>query len=522
VLNEDPRDHARAAAVTATSEARVGGANNTEALDGRAANVISGQSRAVAGENGVAPGQGLAGTNRWISTALPAALTLRLASAAPIAQVQLVFDTGMHRKLNFNPVGAPNDALHWSPQPETVRDYVIEGQATPGADWKVLCNVTGNYLRRRIHSLPCSSKPEPGPAPPPPPPAIAEGALVADLCTGSVGQMWSMDGSGVVSTVVDARKYCLGYSKNLSAFGGKGRAVVALPCDRQPAAPTAWSLKYPSPRNGTQGALLQAVGGAPCLTSPTAACDADTASSVTIAGAGDAGFNGVYARDERAQGGVTPMFTKDGTHQLYAYGKMWHLGQMGTSVAYTSTASGLDGPPVPSGWQTEGAGVAPPPRSITCQGAGPAPGRARCSCVHAVPCAACHSDEYFPGTSVELSDCAAGVTHIRWRWLEISGGDSGAAMLMSEGLCLGLPPAPAESVDAAGGSVWSGPAAVRPSNALHPTVDRAPSTPLSSIRVTVSATNGVAFAVVNEVRLYDQLGEQPFPVQPKIGTPSDL
>ena len=124
VLNEDSRDHARNATVTATSEIRVGGGGN-QSLDGKATNVISGQSRAVTGKHGVAPGQGLNGTNRWISSTLPAALTLKLAKTAPITQIQLSFDTGMHRRLNFNPVGAPHDAMYWSPQPETVRDYIV-------------------------------------------------------------------------------------------------------------------------------------------------------------------------------------------------------------------------------------------------------------------------------------------------------------------------------------------------------------------------------------------------------------
>ena len=323
VLNEDPRDLARTSTVTATSETDSGG------LDGRASNVISGQSRAVTGNKGVAPGQGLNGTNRWISTALPAALTLQLATPQSVAQVQLVFDTGMHRKLNFNPVGNPKDALHWSPQPETVRDYVIEGRTTDG--WVPLCNVTANYLRRRVHSLPCASEPGPGPAPPPAPPAVAPGALVADLCTAAAGQMWTLDHTGEVSTVVGTNKFCLGYSSNLAAFGGTGRAVVALPCG-QGSNTTAWSLK-PSAANDT-GAFLQAVPDVPCFSASKAACDASKASSVTIAGAGDAGFNGLYVKDEkRGMSGGFPVFTKDAAHDLYRYGEMWHLGSMGSSVS---------------------------------------------------------------------------------------------------------------------------------------------------------------------------------------------
>ena len=60
-------------------------------------------------------------------------------------------------------------------------------------------------------------------------------------------------------------------------------------------------------------------------------------------------------------------------------------------------------------------------------------------------CAACHSDEYFSGTSVELNDCAADVTHIRWHQLEMDSSGKDGAMLMSQGLCLGLPAPTTES-----------------------------------------------------------------------------
>lgn len=137
--NDDPRDYARKATITASSER----ANAT------ARNVISGQSRAVVSSvadvsighgGGVPASQAIAGANRWISVGLPASVSLALTPAAaatpqPVAvkQVHLVFDTGMHRTLSWSVVKKTNDPnSNWGPQPETVRDYFIEGEVSTG------------------------------------------------------------------------------------------------------------------------------------------------------------------------------------------------------------------------------------------------------------------------------------------------------------------------------------------------------------------------------------------------------
>ena len=164
--NADPRDHARAAAVSASSEQ----------ANGTASNIISGQSRAVVtgsahttighggglpasqAKNGTTLGKtcrlkpiprrnpsttvlgfhilGIlpfceawvaetlnshvsptgAGTNRWISQGLPAAISLALASPVAVKQVQLVFDTGMHRTLSYSVVHKTNNPVStWGP-----------------------------------------------------------------------------------------------------------------------------------------------------------------------------------------------------------------------------------------------------------------------------------------------------------------------------------------------------------------------------------------------------------------------
>jgi hypothetical protein len=87
LLNEDPRDHARNATVTASSETAFG----------PAANVLSGQSRAIVTgpitghAGGVPPGQGKPGSNRWISESLPATLMLQLKAPVQLQQAEIVF-----------------------------------------------------------------------------------------------------------------------------------------------------------------------------------------------------------------------------------------------------------------------------------------------------------------------------------------------------------------------------------------------------------------------------------------------
>jgi hypothetical protein len=59
----------------------------------------------------------------------------------------------LHRELTFTLCDAVARRLIWGQaQPETVRDYVIE--ACVGGTWMPLCEVTGNFLRQRVHRFP--------------------------------------------------------------------------------------------------------------------------------------------------------------------------------------------------------------------------------------------------------------------------------------------------------------------------------------------------------------------------------
>ncbi len=143
--HEDSHDLARRAKVTASSQQH----------DGEAINVLTGQTRSVHGTRGVMPDRNSPGTHRWMSDPnhdLPAWIQFDWDSPQAINEVQIVFDTGLHRHLTLSHHDGYASRMQWGiPQPETVRDYVIE--AYDGAEWNTIITVQGNYQRRRRHLL---------------------------------------------------------------------------------------------------------------------------------------------------------------------------------------------------------------------------------------------------------------------------------------------------------------------------------------------------------------------------------
>ncbi|EDQ87561.1 uncharacterized protein MONBRDRAFT_27047 [Monosiga brevicollis MX1] len=258
VLNEDPRDYARNASVQASTELFAGG------IDGRARNVLTGQTRAVVtplqahtGMGGVPVGQGINGTNRWMSTKLPAWMTLSLPQPAKVRQAQLTFDTGMHRLLTF----AVRDYRFgiWKAQPETVRDYTIEGLVE--GQWQLLCNITGNYQRRRVHSLPCSPiHPDPGTpsggGSSPLPPASAADVRASTCDPSAPSQLWTLNAHGQLQNLQGAQ-LCLTFSNSSAAYQAHGNAIQVAPCATAPT----WRLD-PTLINGTTVRLESSV---PCI-----------------------------------------------------------------------------------------------------------------------------------------------------------------------------------------------------------------------------------------------------------------
>jgi hypothetical protein len=145
VLNEDEKDLALKANVTASSEQE----------KGKADNVISGQTRVVDGERGAPADRAFPGMHRWMSDpeqSLPASLELRWEKPISIKQVQLIFDTGMHKALTLSHSDGYVAKMQWgAPQPQTVRDYDV--QILQDGDWKTVRTVKDNYQRRNVLNL---------------------------------------------------------------------------------------------------------------------------------------------------------------------------------------------------------------------------------------------------------------------------------------------------------------------------------------------------------------------------------
>lgn len=143
--NEDPNDLARQATISASAEAE----------GFAAAEVVSGQTRAVHGRAGAPASRANKGSHRWmtpVSENEPAVIHLDWQSPVRIAEVQLIFDTGLHRHLTLSQHDGYTSRMTWgSAQAETIRDYKIE--VLQGEEWETAVDVAGNFQRRRVHEI---------------------------------------------------------------------------------------------------------------------------------------------------------------------------------------------------------------------------------------------------------------------------------------------------------------------------------------------------------------------------------
>lgn len=135
---------------------------SSEKANGPAQNVISAQNRAISGERGVAPERVIPGTHRWMSdpsAGLPAWLLVEWPQPVEIRDINLVFDTGLHRHLTLTYSDKYHEMMYWGTgQPELVRDYTIEARVE--SQWIEVVRVANNWQRRNTHILsilPCSA-----------------------------------------------------------------------------------------------------------------------------------------------------------------------------------------------------------------------------------------------------------------------------------------------------------------------------------------------------------------------------
>jgi hypothetical protein len=132
VRNEDPEDLARAATATASA-----------AVDGSAPeHVLTGYVRDVPGKWSNRWGCAMGNDGAW--------LQLDWAEAQSLSTVQITFDSGFQRELTLSEQSNRKKKMILAPQPETVRDYVLE-YLTEDGTFAGLAEVSGNYQRLRRH-----------------------------------------------------------------------------------------------------------------------------------------------------------------------------------------------------------------------------------------------------------------------------------------------------------------------------------------------------------------------------------
>lgn len=142
----DPGDFAVEARISASSEQP----------GGEAVNVISGQTRSLHGQRGAPPERSRPGLHRWMSDpaqGLPAWIQFDWDSPVSLWEIQIVFDTGMHRHLTLSHHDGYTAKMIWGrPQPETPSNYLVELRID--GDWRLLGEASECHERRWRHRLP--------------------------------------------------------------------------------------------------------------------------------------------------------------------------------------------------------------------------------------------------------------------------------------------------------------------------------------------------------------------------------
>ncbi len=136
--NQDPRDLARKATVTASAEIAPGSAQKV--LDGLVRDIPDAKGNPVEVHHWAAP----------VSDGHPAWIQLSWAQPQRIRQVQVTFDSGFKRQLTLTSQDSQNNTVLRAAQPETVKDYSLTYQTASG-ETRTLASVKGNFQRLNRH-----------------------------------------------------------------------------------------------------------------------------------------------------------------------------------------------------------------------------------------------------------------------------------------------------------------------------------------------------------------------------------
>ena len=145
LFNSDVNDLALKAKIKASSEQEFG-----NVMD-----IISGQTRSVHGIKGAKLDRIIKGANRWMSKpedGFPVFVELDWDKEISVEEIQIIFDSGMHRILTLSHSDAYADKMIWGkPQPETVKDYIIE--VFYKKERIINIKILDNFQRKNIHYL---------------------------------------------------------------------------------------------------------------------------------------------------------------------------------------------------------------------------------------------------------------------------------------------------------------------------------------------------------------------------------
>lgn len=117
--------------------------SSLEADDGSAGQVIDGVNRDI----------GDGSTHQWRADLSkgPQWIELILEKVVSLGQIHLTFDTGLYRQLRLSGEDSIMQIQVRGPQPETVKDYIIE--LIKGKKTVATLEIKNNYLRKRIHTF---------------------------------------------------------------------------------------------------------------------------------------------------------------------------------------------------------------------------------------------------------------------------------------------------------------------------------------------------------------------------------